>query len=332
LICVIVTASGSDVFYPMTESEVSLSFLPVAIGKNMLSNAVSVFNTFFSRDKIYIVCSIAQYEFVLNTNTGISEENIIVEPESVNYSVSIFYASKILAKIIQDEVLFFFRADRFFLPETKISEWITTCEVVSSGGKLLFPLKVLGKEYNDDHWTDPVVEAGKITNSDKKNEVYGIERINIPENSIKRRKLFGKQGKMLYIVTGTVQALHSSFSLCNNSFLNELGSVLSAFKLTWADIIALYKKRAIDGLNVSIFNNGENNLCMFVDSFTDRITSWGDLLSLVSVKSNYITGNVTDTECSDCVILNFDEEAITIEKMQRTLLIKKSGLIYCKGF
>ncbi len=332
MICVIVTASGSDVFYPMTDTEVSSSFLPVAIGKNMLSNAVSVFNTFFSRDKIYIVCSIAQYEFVLNTNTGINEENIIVEPESVNYSVSIFYASKILAKIIQDEVLFFFRADRFFLPETKISEWITACEVVSSGDKLLFPLKVLDKEYDENRSTDVVVEAGKITNSDKKNEIYSIERINIPENSIKRRKLFGKQGKMLYIVTGTVQSLHIAFSLCNNFFLNELGSVLSAPKLTWADITALYKKKASDGVDVSIFNNGKDNLCMFVDSFTDRVTSWDDLLSMVSQKSNYITGNVNDAECSDCVILNFDEEVITAEKLQRTLLIKKSGLIYCKGF
>lgn len=330
MICVIITAPGSDNFYPAKETLTSKSFLPLPEGRNVLSMTFSVLNTYFPRDKIYIVCSVAQYDQVTGSNIGIKEENIIVEPESINYSVSAYYSSLVIGRIVSDEVLFFFQADKLFMPEAKLVDWMSSCEAAANTDKLVFPIKHIDREEHGGNFTDLVVEAGKMSILDRNNEIYAVESINTAENGIKRRKLFGKHGKMLYIMAGSVSAVKNIACSIDEDFALKLESVLSADTLSWSDIIALYNVFLKEDRKLDFFLLSKGSLCLFTNALSGVINSWFDLLDLVRDGDCFSAGNVKYVNSAGCVLVNFDEETAEVHNMDNVVLIKKNGSVFCK--
>lgn len=330
MICVLITGDGNDAFAPLAAVTKSVSFLPLNKDTNVLKHCFSVLNTVFPADKIYIVCSIEQYEEVVRSATGIKEENIIVEPSKKIFSVSLYYATLVLGRIMPDELLFFFRADQLFMPDPKVVHWIAACENSARTDKLVYPIVFCDKEETPEEY----IEAGKISVFTRNQDVFTIERIVTGNGDIKKRKIFGKQGKIVYIVSGKIAVFKERFGMIDNRFFRALDKVLAEKSVVWDAIIEVYSAYQIDKNEGSLFEFSKSDLCIFVESPLIPLKNWSQFMGYQTANgvANFAIGKVEFTDCRECVVVNEDPETVRIAHLTRGIIHKKNGEVNVTGY
>lgn len=184
MVAVLILDEKNDYFYPILNDK-SLSFLPIGVNSNLLGFFYSRINSYFSKDKIYVVCEKGEEELVAESCSSINEENIIIEPLRIDYHISVFFASLVIGKILPDSRLFFFPVNFLFSDNFKMGSFIFASSEMVLKDWLIIPSIAMGK---NDIVNENIVEGGKPLCNTKGVDFFEIENfIKIGENSKKKK-------------------------------------------------------------------------------------------------------------------------------------------------
>lgn len=320
--CVIILAEGTTYMNPLSAVETSISFLPLGFkSKNLLTHTFSILNTQFSSDKIFIICNNSQYELVIRSELPLPDENIIVEPETINFATTVFFATLAIERIVHNEPILFFRADKVFKRRSNISPWLHASFEIAKNDKIVFPLLYIEKKENPSQGM-LVIEAGKIALNRKNMDFFNIDAIFEYEESTKKRKMFGKQGKIVYSLIASVDALKNDKNCTNNVFFRELMRIFSDKQVTWAKIKEIYEKAGRLAEEIDLFSSIEKKLCVFVSSFSSCIEKFGDLLLVDNETSNFEAGSIELHNCNNCVVINETSRVIKCDNVEDAIIIQ----------
>lgn len=330
MVCVIVTGDPGGVFYPVSDCFKSVSFLPISSEANIISHNFSVLNSFFPLDKMFVVCTIDQYYIVLRSLPGVKEENVIVEPERINFSVTMFYASTVLKRLIYNDPVMFFKSDKLFKKDARITEWLEVASLHSDRDNIVHFVAPLGK----DEVSNEFIEAGKISVNERNYDLFTIDRINLTDYEIKKRKIFGKHGKILYIASGKPELFKRRLNKGDNSFIKSLDELLLCESVPWNKIVELYKLSGRSAVSVDFYDGAESDCVMFIESVSDVIRNWDDFKTLYNINSenaNFTVGKVELNGAKRCIVINRDSDPVILTDAEDLIVYKSPGSILVKG-
>lgn len=322
---VIILDSPSDKFEPLVSKNKSVSLLPTNLKSNLLSIMFSSVNSYFSKDKIYVVCQKDEYAEVKESLDGVSEENILVEPKRLSFSVSLIFANKIIGKLFPKSAVFYFRANFIFPIEFKMNNWIISVSEMINKGWIVEPSVLLDKGASEKRYFD----AGRIVSINKGIEYYEINEI-IDGSQAKKRKIFGKQGKNIGILCGKTDLIEQNF---NDSYKsNILSTMFKNENSNWEEIVEAYKKieNAADYWGIEL--NCKNILTIFLDIKPYYLDNWGGYFERFSADSrkNVIFGAVKESLCKRTICYNYDQEDMTVDSVENLVIVKKNGKVAIK--
>jgi mannose-1-phosphate guanylyltransferase len=325
LIAVLILSSASHHYDPLLQSDESLSFLPLTVNTSLLSAVYSSINSYFSRDKIFVVCRQNEVARVSRSCQGLEEENILVEPDRGEYLISVYYASVILSRIMPDETCFFYPVSYLYSAQAKLAAWLYPVMELSEKGWI-----TLVTELSDCLQEGvPVIEAGKIMTSHKGIDFFSTQDISRKE--IRRKKLFGKTGRFGGAMVSQLKPLIEWLDSDQSS-----GSFYQRFQKEnpdWSRLTELYREYLVNkkiDLSVGALTN---LLTIFTDSRSFFFDNWENFIykSSESFSQNVISGKVEYTDCQRSVVFNFDPDTqISVEGLIDTVVVKKDGNVSVK--
>jgi mannose-1-phosphate guanylyltransferase len=331
LITVLILQNHVSGLSPLLDEGKSLSFLPVSITGNLLSMSYSWINSYFSKDKIYVVCTPEEESDVKSFCKGIYDENIIIEPKRINYYISVFYATLVIGKFSPDEVIFFVPVNFLFQQDAKIGNWLFAVSDMASNDWIVVPSIQLNRDDKETEFLD----AGKIVSHVKGFDFFSIDSFNKFKDESKKKKMFGKYGKYLNIICGKQKQILKSFvdSDMKNLFIKILSDDFKSDGLDWGKITKEYDNAENETKSYEYFSKTTNILTIFLDTKPYYLDNWSSILErFSSVKGeNIISGNVAETDCRSVICLNYDNEEVLLESLQSVVLIKKNGKVAMKS-
>ena len=328
---VLFLASPNRNFQPILKEGRSASFLPVNLEKNLLSLKYTKLNSYFSKDKIYVSCTPETLDDVKKSCRGISEENIIIEPAYINYSISMYYASLVLNKISPDSIVLYMPGHFLFKKQFKIENWLYAVSEIAEKDWVIVPSVFFDRTESHSKYID----AGKIFGNVKKTELFLVNKIFRTTEEIKRRKIFGKQGKILYIVCSKVKSLTKSYlSSSKNSFFSDLQACFKADIVDWNSITKQYDSLSDEDSDYDFFSSNKDFLTTFFNIEPDFIDSWAQYYEIFALQNtkNILHGNVNVNNCSNVITFNYDEDEVYLENLTNTVCFKKNGLVAIKNY
>ena len=317
---VIILDSPSDKFEPLAPKNKSISLLPTNLKSNLLSMMFSSVNSYFSKDKIYVVCQKEEYSEVKDSLEGVSEENILVEPKRLSFSISLIFANRIIGKLFPKSTVFYFRANFIFPVEFKMSKWIISVSEMTNKGWIVEPSILLDKGVIEKRCFD----AGRIVSINKGVEYYEVNEI-LDENQTKKRKKFGKQSKTIGILCGKTDLFEQYLSASYKS--NVLSTMFKDENANWEEIVEAYKKLEIAADYSEIGLSVKNILTIFLDIKPYYLDNWNAYFERFSVdnRKNVIFGNVKESLCKRTICYNYDREEMTLDSVENLVIVKKDG-------
>ncbi len=322
---VIILDSPTDKFEPLITKNKSISLLPTNLKSNVLSIMLSSVNSYFSKDKIYVVCQKDEYAEVKETLEGVNEENILVEPKRLSFAVSLFFANRVIGKLFPKSAVFYFRANFIFPVEFKMNNWIISASEMINKGWIVEPSVLLEKGTVEKRFFD----AGRIVSINKGVEYYEINAL-LDGNQAKKRKIFGKQGKIIGILCGKTDSFEQKFSDSYKS--NILSTMFKDENANWEKIVEAYKKMEMAAEYTEIELNCKNILTIFLDIKPYYLDNWYGYIERFSGDSrkNVIFGNVKESLCKRTICYNYDQEDLTLDSVENLVIIKKNGKVAIK--
>jgi len=330
LITVLILDNKEHSFQPLLKKNEPISFLPVSINFNLLSIFYSWINSYFSKDKIYVVCINGEENEVLESCKGINEENIIIEPKRINYSISLFYATLIISKIYQDEVVFFFPVNFMFPQDFKMGNWLFSSGEIANKDWIVIPSVLIDK----DEKVNDFIEAGKSLTNIKGSDFFVVDSVSFAKDEFKKRKIFGKQGKFPGIVCGRQKSILNSFIKDEKQlFLKNMYNFFKINSINWEQITTEYENLTNDVITYNYFAKNKNFLTIFLDTKPDYLDNWKSYIDRFSSKKdgNVVSGNVTINDIKNVICFNYDEEEINLDSLQNSVVVKKNGFVAIKS-
>ncbi len=317
---IIVNNKTSNLEY-LTETDLPGAFLPVTVNKNQLSMMYSTLNTYFSRDKIFVVTAESFVDLVKLSCDGIIDENIIVEPVFINFSFSLFYSALVLRKIFGDADAVFLQCDFVFADRKRLSETFFSIQKAIEDGNIVIPSVLIENTSGE-----IVVDAGREMMNLKGIRFYSINRVYEQNSDIKKWKIFGKQGKLLYSVSAGVNKLIKYIidnSVVANSELNEFFRMFNNNLISWDDIISIYNKYNASIAKFNFFDYIDGTLTVFIESGVRWLKEYRDYLGLGSEKGDncYIQGLCRTKGCKNLVVFNYQSREIVLNGMEDAVVV-----------
>lgn len=323
MVAVLILDKKSDAFKPLLDNE-SLSFLPVTVGTNLLGFFYSWINSYFSKDKIYVVCEKDEETVVIGSCSGISDENIIVEPKRISYEISVFYAALVIGKILPESRLFCFPINFLFQENFKMGSVIFAISEMVLKDWIVIPSILISK---DENYKDSVIEGGKSLCNLKGVDFFEIDNLCISRDNLRKKKIFGKLGKNLNIISGKQKTIIDHFLKYNEEiFIKKLYNYFKCDNMIWDDIVLEYKNSSETIIDNSFFAANKNFLTIYLDTKVYFMNTWKDFLERFSGKdANLVSGKVTYNNCNKLVCLNYENDEIGIDSVRNTVILRKNG-------
>lgn len=325
MISVLILGGSNKTFTPLIDENESVSFLQVSESSDLLSLSYSWINGYFSKDKIYVVCTHSEVGKVKKSCKGINEANIIVEPEKINNSVSIFFASMVVEKIDPEETVLFFPVGIFFPPEFKMGKWLYKVEEITEKDWVVIPTVLLNRNDKDVEYID----SGKVISTVKSLNFFVVNSVNSGKEKIKKKRFFGKQGRFLNIICGKSNSILQLFADSDviSGFFKMFYKYFRSKQLDWESIKEKYQKRDNDVDAYNIILKNRNFLIIFLDTKPIYIDNWGSFLERFSSDKNLNlkVGNISITNCKKTICYNFDKDVISIKDIEEVVICKKNG-------
>jgi mannose-1-phosphate guanylyltransferase len=322
LITVLILDASDTGFDNVLGKNRSRSFMPVSLNNNILGIVFSWVNSYFSLDKIFVVCSNEEQEDVKTFCKGIYEENMIIEPERKNFSVSVFYATLFLGKIFPDETVFFIPVSFMFHENFKFGNFLFAADEMTEKNRIVIPSLLLNKDDRESEYLD----AGKQICNVKGIDFFNVEHI-ISGDDLKKRKMFGKYGKMLKIIAGKHRTILDSFLVDEKKefFIKKLSDYFNKDEIEWEYLNEEYKNNSVSMNQYNFFAGKNNFLTMFIETEPYVFDNWLSILSRFGSKNdgNLVCGNVKVKNCKSVICLNYEEDNIELYDMQEVVVIKK---------
>jgi mannose-1-phosphate guanylyltransferase len=326
LITVLILMKPVSNLQPILDSKKSLSLIPVSTENSLLSVSFSWINSYFSKDKIYVVCTSDEEDDVKISCKGINGENIIIEPDRINYSISVFYATLVIGKMYPDEVIFFIPVNFLFKQDAKIGNWLFALDEMAVKDWVIIPSIQLGREDKETSYLD----AGKIIENVKGIDFFGIESFIYSKEEIKKKKLFGKYGKYLQIICGKQKSILDSFIKDNkNLFIKILYDYFKSDDINWETLKKDYENVDPETIEYEYFAKNRNFLTIFLDTKPYYLDNWYSIFDRFSQSKdrNIFSGKVVSKNCSNVICLNFDDDEISIDSINNIVIFKKNGRV-----
>jgi len=330
LITLLILEKNNSNYSTILQRNTSISFLPTSVNNNLISISYSWINSYFSKDKIFVVCTPDEEESIKSSCKGINEENIIIEPKRINYSVSVFYATLVIGKIYPNEVIFFVPVNFLFEQDAKIGNWLFAIDEMAKKEWIIIPSILLNNNNNEKEYVD----AGKSVSNLKGFDFFKVESIIKISELDKKKKYFGKNGKLLKIICGKQNLILKSYleNKSANYFFKILYNDFKSDDLSWDKILLEYENIEIDIFDYDYFQSRSNFLTIFLDTKPFYLDNWESFLGRFSnFNNNVISGNVKEQNCKSVVCLNYDEEEITIDSVENLIINKKNGEVAIKS-
>lgn len=323
MIAVITVCRGGNNFYPLLEQKGSLSFLPFSIETTLIGTLFSQVNSYFSRDKIFVVCRSEDLENVKKSCNGITEENIIIEPVFVNESVSLFFAINVLYKLYPEEIVFYIPSNFIFDPKTKMNDWILSASSVAEKNWIVLPTYLLDKKEVEKDYID----AGKTFGQVKNKEFFYVNSININKNA-RKKKIFGKDGKLLYILCSKIDCLFKEFSINdNNTFFGKMYNCFKNDTFDWDKIKNEYFINQSLLSNYNFYDTLTTVLTVFLERKPIIFEDFSDYDAYFKKLSddNIIFGSCDPVKCKNNIVFNYTQHKLQIEGINDSVVVVRNN-------
>ncbi|HOV14651.1 MAG TPA: hypothetical protein PK771_10235, partial [Spirochaetota bacterium] len=281
-------------------------------------------NSYFSKDKIYVVCEQGEESLVYESCDSINEENIIIEPKRINYNVSVFYATLIIGKILPESRLFCFPINFMFAENFKMGGIIfAASEMVLKDWIVIPTVSIVKSELIGEN----VVEGGKILCNLKGIDFFEVENFTQNKENNKKKKIFGKQGKNLNIIFGKQKIIKEYFlKYCKEIFIKNLYNCFKYDSIVWDDIVSEYNNADQDIVNYDFFHEVKNFLTIFIDTRVYCMDNWHNFMLRFSANDgNIISGVVVNNNSKNVVCINYDTESVDMDSLRNTVVFRKNG-------
>jgi len=334
LIAVLILEKQRELFKTLLNNNESLSFLPISIKSNLLSYFYSWINSYFPKDKIFVVCEKGEELMVSNSCNGINEENIIVEPKRLSYSISIFYATMIIEKIIPDSRLLLCPVNFLFAENFKMSGVIFAISEMVLKEWIVVPSILIDSLNNFDYDGSNVIVGGKIVCNLKGVDFFEVETFLKHKENNKKKKIFGKSGKNLNMIFGKQSVIKEYFLKYSKEIvIKNLYNCLKYDSITWDDIVSQYNTVSLDVVDDDFFQEPNKFLTTFIDTKIYRMDSWQNFLArFAGVNENVISGEVMCENSRNIVCINYDSETIKVNSLKNSVIFKKNGNVVIESF
>ncbi len=319
-------------FFPLLQENQSLSMLDTSANSNLLSVMYSYINSYFAKDKIYVVCVESEIETVKKTIPDILDENIIVEPIRISYTFSLMFANVIIEMISSDKVVCCFPVNHLSTCNFMLQNWFLSVQDMASKDKIVMPSILLNK--ND---VVPVyVDGGKIYTNIGGTDYFNVDEIAYVDvqssKSHRKKKLFGKQGHLLNVLCGSTSSILSLYR--SREAAGAVATLKRLFQkseqeFSWKSIRGFYEDCQTYE-NFDIYSDCEKLVVVFIESRLTDLTTWNDYIQMFKTdnSNNVIVGKVAYKDCHDIICYNYDNnEEFNIEHLNNLIIIKKNGTI-----
>jgi mannose-1-phosphate guanylyltransferase len=328
MIAVLMVCGETDLFSPLLPENTPVSFLPMTQAANLLSYTYSWINSHISQDKIFVLCTSREKEIVHHYCPSLPESNIILEPNRIDRDTSIFYASLFIDSIGFDEMVTFIPVTALFSHNFTWSRYLQTVNsfVEKNARSIVIPSSMITDDSNPEY----TIDAGRSVDRQQGFEIFRINRIT---PGFATKKLFGKQGSplpMLHAASRTI--IQTAFDDDkNNGFINSLYRIFQNPELQWNDIDLAYQQQDDATGTWSINDNLDKKYTIFLDTMPEYLHNWSSFFNHFAPESRiYCAGNVIEKNCRQVICFNFDQEAVDLQDIDQTVIVKRNGTVTIK--
>ena len=321
-------------FYPLLDKDKPLSLLDTSLSGNLLSQMYSLMNSYFSRDKIYVVCAKDELNIVKQSLPDMPESNIWFEPFRISYEFSLLFANVMLDSFVSDSVAFCFPVNQHAVTNFMLKNWMLSVKDLAAKDMIVMPTVFMDKNVNAAEYIDggrPLTNIGGL-------DFVQVNRI-ISQNTetqrehhgwFSKKKVYGKQGYLLNILCGNadnILSLYRSREAANA--VSSLRRLLSKEDFSWAMLEDFYNNNK-ECTEFDIYTDCSNLVTVFLETALSDISSWTKFISRFATdeSGNVMFGKIKYADCHNVVCFNYDkDEEINIARLNNLIIVKKYGNI-----
>jgi len=331
VIAVLIICKHNPIFRPLLKDNQPISFLPISREKNLIHLAYSWLNSYFSRDKIYLLCEYGEEEQIKSMLPSVKEDKILIEPIRLSYSLSVSYASILLSRLEPEETVTIIPADFLFSPEFRCENWLFASNEFAGYDNIILPsINLSTANYNR-----PIIDSGKFKSNIRNIDFFEINKISAVTQAKKSIKLFGKEGVFSGIIISSYNAIFNAIRISKlNEVSDKIQTAIFENRFNWDLLTNIYKKSGIIDDNTLFTSSNKKFFTIFLDTNPFYLDNWKNFFARFSTditNRNLIEGSVSINNCRETACFNYDEENIVISDTDKLLIVKENGKVIIKS-
>jgi mannose-1-phosphate guanylyltransferase len=320
-------------FYPLLDKDKPLSLLDTSLSANLLSQMYSLMNSYFSRDKIYVICTKDELDIVKQSLPDMPESNIWFEPFRISYTFSLLFANVMLDSFVSDSVAFCFPVNQHAVTNFMLKNWMLSVRDLAAKDMIVMPTVLMEKNASVCEYID----GGRTLTNIGGLDYIQVNRVCSQHNEAVherhgwfKKKVYGKQGYLLNILCGNadnILSLYRSREAANA--VASLRRLLSKEDFSWSMLEDFYNSNK-DYTDFDIYTDCSSLVTVFLETALSDVSSWEHFISRFATddSGNVMFGKIKYADCHNVICFNYDkDEEINIARLNNLIIVKKYGNI-----